>query len=134
MHKPPAVAYDNLPATLRLVQKQKRREFLNLGKVEMNALNQQIDQIREACSINQVKRLFAFGSVTRNELRENSDIDLVVEIDESDPLSYTDYYFDLKEKLENLLKRPIDLLEEKAIRNPLLRSEIDKTKVLIYGE
>ena len=78
--------------------------------------------------------MFAFGSVTRNELNENSDIDLVVEIDESDPLSYTDHYFDLKEKLENLLKRPIDLLEEKAIRNPFLRSEIEKTKVLIYGE
>jgi hypothetical protein len=105
-----------------------------LGKVEMNPLNQHIDQIREACSINQVKRLFAFGSVTRNALNDNSDIDLVVEIDESDPITYTDHYFDLKEKLEKLFNRPIDLLEEKAIKNPFLRSEIDKTKVLIYGK
>lgn len=100
----------------------------------MNALNDHIEQIKEACSMNQVKRLFAFGSVTRNELKDESDIDLVVEINDSDPISYADHYFDLKEKLEQLLKRPIDLLEEKAIRNPLLRSEIDKTKVMIYGE
>lgn len=100
----------------------------------MNALNEHIDQIKEACSLNRVKRLFAFGSVTRNELKPESDIDLIVEIDDSDPISYSDHYFDLKEKLEQLLKRPIDLLEEKAIRNPFLRSEIDKTKVMIYGE
>lgn len=111
-----------------------RRELLTLVKVDMNALNQHIEQIKEACSLNQVKRLFAFGSVTRDELNNNSDIDLVVEFNDSDPISYTDHYFDLKEKLQQLLKRPIDLLEEKAIRNPFLRIEIDKTKVLIYGE
>ncbi|MGC9367859.1 MAG: nucleotidyltransferase family protein [bacterium] len=103
-------------------------------KVEMNALNQYIDQIKEACSMNRVKRLFAFGSVTRNELNDQSDIDLVVEIEDSDPISYTDHYFDLKEKLERVFERPIDLLEDKAIRNTFLRNEIDKTKVLIYGE
>lgn len=103
-------------------------------KGDLNALDQHIEQIKEACSVNKVKRLFAFGSVTRNELKEESDIDLVVEIDDPDPISYTDHYFDLKERLERLLKRPIDLLEEKAIRNPFLRSEIDKTKVMIYGE
>lgn len=99
----------------------------------MHAINQHIDQISEVCSLNRVKRLFAFGSVTRDELTEQSDIDLVVEIEETDPFSYTDHYYSLKEKLESLLKRKIDLLEEKAIRNPFLRKEIDRTKVLIYG-
>jgi predicted nucleotidyltransferase len=100
----------------------------------MNVLNQHIEQIRDACSLNQVKRLFAFGSVTRDDLNNQSDIDLVVEFNDTDPISYTDHYFNLKEKLQQLLKRPIDLLEEKAIRNPFLRIEIDKTKVLLYGE
>jgi hypothetical protein len=100
----------------------------------MDTINQHIDQIKAACSVNQVKRLFAFGSVTRNELTAKSDIDLVVEIEDNDPISYTDRYYNLKDKLENLLKRRIDLLEDKTIRNPFLRKEIDKTKVLIYGE
>jgi predicted nucleotidyltransferase len=100
----------------------------------MNVLNQHIEQIRDACSMNQVKRLFAFGSVTRDDLNNQSDIDLVVEFNDTDPISYTDHYFNLKEKLQQLLKRPIDLLEEKAIRNPFLRIEIDKTKVLLYGD
>jgi predicted nucleotidyltransferase len=100
----------------------------------MDIVNQHIDRIREACLTNQVKRLFAFGSVTHNKLNEESDIDLMVEIEETDPISYSDAYFDLKERLEKLFKRPIDLLEDKAIRNPFLREEIDKTKVLIYGK
>jgi hypothetical protein len=100
----------------------------------MNILNEHIEQIIEACQTNQVKRLFAFGSITRSELNANSDIDLIVEIDDSDPFLYTDHYFKLKEKLEKLLNRPIDLLEDKAIKNPYLRSEIDKTKVMIYGQ
>jgi hypothetical protein len=42
-------------------------------------------------------------------------------------------YFNLKQLLEDLFNRNIDLLEERAIRNPLFKEEIDKTKVLIYG-
>lgn len=91
-------------------------ELLTLVKVDMNALSHHIEQIKEVCSVNQVKRLFAFGSVTRNGLNIKSDIDLVVEFNDTDPIAYTDHYFDLKEKLQQLLKRPIDLLEEKAIR------------------
>ncbi len=100
----------------------------------MKVLNQHIDQIKKICNINQVKSLFAFGSVTTGNLKPDSDIDLVVEIDDKDPISYTDHYFDLKYKLEKLLNRPIDLLEEKAIKNRFLRQEINRTKVLIYGK
>ncbi len=100
----------------------------------MVELNLHSEEIKAACALNQVKSLFAFGSVTRNELSPNSDIDLIVDIDDNDPLSYSDHYFDLKDKLEKLLHRPIDLLEEKAINNSFLIQEISKTKILIYGQ
>jgi hypothetical protein len=50
------------------------------------------------------------------------------------PLSYADNYFDFKFSLEAILKRPVDLLEEKAIRNPYFKESIDTQKKLIYGE
>lgn len=100
----------------------------------MEPINQHIDLINKICDLNHVKSLFVFGSLVRNELKPGSDIDLIVEIDESNPLTYADYYFDLKEGLEKILKRPIDLLEEKTITNQFLRQEIDRTKVKIYGE
>jgi predicted nucleotidyltransferase len=100
----------------------------------VKALSPYIDQIKTLCASNKVKSLAAFGSVTTDHFGPGSDIDLVVEIAEKDPLSYSDSYFNLKSQLEQLFKRHIDLLEQKAIRNPYLKTEIDQTKVLIYGE
>ncbi|MBK0384293.1 nucleotidyltransferase domain-containing protein [Pedobacter sp. SD-b] len=92
-----------------------------------------IDEIQELCKINKVKTLFAFGSVTRDDFNDTSDIDLLVDIDEKDPFIYTDIYFNLKSKLEDIFKRQVDLLEERAIKNRLFRRELDNTKVKIYG-
>jgi len=92
-----------------------------------------IKQIQELCKTNKVKSLFAFGSVTRDDFNETSDIDLIVDFDENDPFKYTDLYFNLKSKLESILKRQIDLLEERGIRNPLFKQQVDSTKELIYG-
>jgi len=62
-----------------------------------------------------------------------ADIDLLVDFDEIDPYKYTDLYFNLKTKLENILNRNVDLLEERAIRNNLFKQQLDSTKVKIYG-
>ncbi len=98
----------------------------------MNMPPVQIKRIQELCKANKVKTLFAFGSVTTGKFHAASDIDLVVDFDENDPFTYTDLYFNLKNKLELLFNRPIDLLEERAIRNRLFRKQLDETKVLIY--
>jgi predicted nucleotidyltransferase len=58
----------------------------------------------------------------------------MVDFETNDPIEYTDNYFDLKFELERILNRSIDLLENKAIKNPFLRENIDKSKVLIYGQ
>ncbi len=92
-----------------------------------------IEQIKELCEENEVKSLYAFGSVTRDDFNELSDIDLVVDFEEKDPFRYTDIYFNLKSKLETLLKRQIDLLEERAIKNPIFRKHLEDNKVKIYN-
>jgi len=100
----------------------------------MKEINQHIDQIKKLCVTNKVKSLFVFGSIVKDKLRPESDIDFVVDIDDHDPLSYSDKYFDLKFNLEKIFKRRIDLLELKAIKNKFLKQEIDQTKLHIYGE
>jgi predicted nucleotidyltransferase len=95
--------------------------------------NSKIDQIKEFCAQNKVKTLFAFGSVTRDDFNEHSDIDLVVDFDEKDPFVYTDLYLSLKSKLEELFKREVDLLEERAIKNRFFRQQLESTKVRLYG-
>ena len=80
-----------------------------------------------------VGRLFAFGSVLTTQFKNDSDIDLIVDFKEVDLYDYADNYFDLKFSLENLLNREVDLLEDKAIKNPYLRKTIDSSKQLLYG-
>jgi predicted nucleotidyltransferase len=99
----------------------------------MNLISSHIETIKKLCDVYHVKSLFAFGSVTRNELNSSSDIDFLVDIDNDDPISYSDDYFGLKFQLEQLLKRPIDLLEQKALRNEYLKRNIDNSKILVYG-
>ena len=100
----------------------------------MNILNQHISRIRKLCELNNVKILFAFGSVTRDHFGPDSDIDLIVEIDDDDPVTFTEKYFSLKFQPEDVLKRPIYLLEHKALRNRFLKKEIDGTKNQVYGK
>jgi uncharacterized protein len=99
----------------------------------MGMIENHKSQISALCEQYGVKSLYSFGSVNTKSFNETSDIDLVVELKSTDPLEYTDNYFDLKFNLEKLFKRHIDLLENKAIRNPFLRKNIDDSKVLIYG-
>jgi predicted nucleotidyltransferase len=99
----------------------------------MGMIENHLNQISALCEQYGVKSLYSFGSVNTKNFNESSDIDLVVELKSTDPLEYTDNYFDLKFNLEKLLKRHIDLLENNAIRNPFLKKNIDDSKVLIYG-
>lgn len=99
----------------------------------MNLIERNIDNIRDLCSKHKVRKLFAFGSILTDRFQKNSDIDLVVDFQGVDLYEYADNYFDLKYSLENLFKREVDLLEDKAIHNPYLRQSIDSSKQLIYG-
>ncbi len=91
-------------------------------------------EINTLCNQHNVKSLFAFGSVITDKFTAQSDIDLIVDIDDKDPFVYTDNYFDLKFKLEDLFQRHVDLLEKKALKNTFLIKEIDNTKILLYGK
>ncbi|MDX9694253.1 MAG: nucleotidyltransferase domain-containing protein [Bacteroidales bacterium] len=99
----------------------------------MKLIERNIDKIRELCSKHKVRKLFVFGSVVTDKFKKDSDIDLIVDFQGVDLYEYADNYFDLKESLENLFKRDVDLLEDKAIKNPYLRKSIDSSKQLIYG-
>jgi predicted nucleotidyltransferase len=93
-----------------------------------------MNRIKELCKQNKVKTFSAFGSVTRDDFKNDSDIDFIVDFEETDPFKYTDLYFQLKEQLEQLLKRQIDLIEERGIKNKFFRKELGSTKILIYGQ
>jgi predicted nucleotidyltransferase len=96
-------------------------------------LESYIGEIRLLCQKNRVKSLYVFGSVLTDQFTDKSDIDLIVDIDSHDPLEYSDFYFNLKFALEELLRREIDLLESRALKNPFLIDNINQSKSLLYA-
>ena len=60
-----------------------------------------------------------FYSLQKNLMK--SDIDFIVKFHQLDLSKYADNYFDLKFSLEEILKREIDLLEEKSIKPIFLK-------------
>ena len=99
----------------------------------MNAVEQHISSIQYLCENHRVEKLYLFGSILGSSFNENSDVDFLVRFKNIDLLKYADNYFDLKFSLENLLNRPVDLLEEQSLKNPFFLDAINESKKLIYG-
>jgi len=98
----------------------------------VNIVEKNRNNLIELCNQYKVRELYVFGSVITDKFNKNSDIDLLVQFENIDILKYFDNYMDFKEKLENLLGRPVDLLENQAIRNPIFRMVVDRNKQLVY--
>ena len=89
--------------------------------------------IKRLCVLYNVKTLYAFGSAVTDRLTNKSDVDFLVDFNSIDLKKYADNYFNLKFSLQDILKRPIDLLEEKAIKNPYFKQAVNNQRKLVYG-
>jgi len=99
----------------------------------MNLIENHNNDILNLCKKHKVKSLYAFGSVLTDKFNSESDIDLIVDFEQLDVLDYGDNYYNLKFSLENIFKRSVDLLEEKALKNPYFIKAVNQSKKLIYG-
>jgi predicted nucleotidyltransferase len=98
----------------------------------MNIVERNIDRLIELCKNHKVSELYIFGSILTEKFSDKSDIDFLVQFEKIYILKYFDNYMDFKENLEKLLDRPVDLLENQAIRNPVFRKVVDRDKKLVY--
>ncbi|MBQ9559050.1 MAG: nucleotidyltransferase domain-containing protein [Bacteroidaceae bacterium] len=76
-----------------------------------------------------VLKAWLFGSVARGEESSTSDVDILVSLDYSQPIGLK--YFGMVLDLENLLGRPVDLVEEGQLM-PFARQDAERDKKLIY--
>jgi len=99
----------------------------------MNLITQHIDQIIRICSDHQVEQLFIFGSINTDKFNDQSDVDILIQFSPLiNPLEYFNNYMDFKEKLESVLNREVDIVENQAVKNPIFRKILDRDKILIY--
>ncbi len=91
------------------------------------------DAISTACEQFGVKRLVVFGSAITDQFDEtSSDVDFLVEF-RDDLASRFDAYFGLKESLEALLGRPVDLVAPVALENPYFAASVEENGRELYA-
>jgi uncharacterized protein len=96
-------------------------------------LKDKLNDLKKLCQDYDVKTLYVFGSVCTNKFTDKSDIDILVSFKDISIEKYTDNYFDLHYKLEELFNRKIDLLTENSLSNPYFIESIEETKQLLYA-
>lgn len=89
-------------------------------------------EIERVCRRMPVKRLGLFGSALSHNFPQGSDVDVLVIFDTGENIDLFDKYFELKERLEEIFKRGVDLVVDKKFKNPVLRESIDRTRIVIY--
>ncbi|MFH1717348.1 MAG: nucleotidyltransferase domain-containing protein [Planctomycetota bacterium] len=97
--------------------------------IEINGLRSAISQL---CRRVQVKRLDVFGSATTDQFAADSDVDVLVQFDRS-PGDLFNRYFDLKEGLEQIFSRPVDVVLEDSLKNPYFKLAIEQVRKNIYA-
>ena len=100
----------------------------------MNSIiTEKVNELKTLCNKYSVKSMYVFGSVCTEKFNDTSDIDILISFDELSIEQYTDNYFELHYKLQDLFGRKIDLLTEKSLSNPYFIKGVEQTKQLIYA-
>ena len=88
-----------------------------------------IQQIAYYFETQPVLKAWIFGSFARDEQTEDSDIDILVVLDHSQPVGLK--FFGMWGELELMLGRRVDLVVERSLA-PYARESADRDKMLIY--
>lgn len=93
------------------------------------------DEIESLCREFHVCRLELFGSAAVGRFDpQRSDLDFIIEFEPGfEPELKLDAYLGLKAELEQLFDRNVDVLFLSAVRNPFVRTEIERQRTPIYA-
>ena len=89
-------------------------------------------RLAELCRKWKVTELSLFGSILRDDFSPSSDVDVLVSFDPAAPWSLLDL-MEMKEELEALFGRSVDLVEKEALRNPYRKRRILSTYEVVYA-
>ena len=94
-----------------------------------------VEEMGRICRTRGVERLDLFGSATgHGSGAEGNDLDFVVSFERREPADLFDRYFGLKEDLEDLFGRGVDLVMAGAVeKNAYFARSVAATRVLLYA-
>jgi predicted nucleotidyltransferase len=100
-------------------------------KLHKNGISLSINDIIDLVKKYDIKEIAIFGSSIRDDFNENSDIDLLIEFNNSENISLFDI-IDIQDYFRSITKRQIDIVEPAGLKNPYRRDSILKNKEPLY--
>ena len=88
-----------------------------------------IELLRKYISTQPVLKAWLFGSFSRGEETQDSDVDIIVSLDKSKPIGLK--FFGMWSDLEELLGRKVDLVSEGTLL-PFAKETAERDKILVY--
>ena len=110
-----------------MFEKFEKKEYFCKKILTMNT--EMIETIRNYFSTQPVLKAWLFGSFARGEETPDSDVDILVELDHSQPIGLE--FVQMQLDLQNLLHKPIDLVSSRGI-SKYIKPYIDTEKILLY--
>ena len=93
--------------------------------------------IADFCRKHQIRKLSVFGSILRDDFRDDSDVDFLVEYEDGHAPRSFNQLFEAEDELAALVGRNVDLVNAETIRNaenPYRRALIMNTARTSYDE
>ncbi len=98
-----------------------------------SVISEKIEELRQLCRLYSVRTMYVFGSAASGDFDSASDIDLLISFEDIPIDEYSDNYFELHYRLQELFKRRVDLLTNRSLSNPYFIKEVEQTRQLIYA-
>ncbi len=89
-------------------------------------------EITDFCRRWKVDEFSVFGSAIRNDFDADSDVDVLVTLSPQAQWSLYEWV-DMREELQKIFARPVDLVSTKGLRNPFRRKSILGSRRVIYA-
>lgn len=100
----------------------------------LREIEQRKIEIQAICRRFRVRRLDLFGSAASSDDGPQAhDLDFLVDLGDLPPKDYAEAYFSLREALERLFSRRVDLVTAPSLRNPFFKQRLEQTKSVLYA-
>lgn len=99
----------------------------------LKEIEQRKAELQVLCRQFGVKRLDLFGSAALGKDAAPRDLDFLVDFGDLAPTEYAEAYFGLREALERMFSKPVDLVTTPSLRNPFFKQRLEQTRSLLYA-
>jgi predicted nucleotidyltransferase len=104
-------------------------------RIMLTLLAEKLPELERLCKLHGVRRLEVVGSAAREVDfdQARSDFDFLVEFEPGRLPATLSAFFGFREALAQTVGRPVDLLMLEAVRNPYVKANLERNRLLLYA-